>query len=123
MMEVISNDTAATVTMATPDHQSIEGYVRYVEEYKVLLCIRCEHAIVPGSGIRRHLIDHHKEIPLVLRKKIIVYAASLQLDGPRSCMAKCTETTRMLNGFTLIDGWKCGEQMDNGTICRKSFWL
>jgi hypothetical protein len=121
-MEMTFNDTPdATIAATATDNQSMGCHVRYVEEYKVLLCISCGHGIVPGSGIRRHLIDHHKEIPLALRKKIIAYGASLELDEPHTCMAKLSSSMTVLNGFTLIHGWKCNEFLDDGSVCRKVY--
>jgi hypothetical protein len=84
----------------------MECHVHYVEEYKVLLCISCGHRIVPGSGIRRYLIDHHKEIPLAFWKKIIAYGVSLELDKPHTCMVKLSSSITVLNGFTLIHSCK-----------------
>jgi hypothetical protein len=76
---------------------------------------------MPQSGIQRHMKDHHKEIPLDVRRRIVNYASELQLDRPESIWMDTVKKTKALDGFTLYDGWKCEEKVDDEGVCTKVF--
>jgi hypothetical protein len=50
--------------------EAIQSYVRYNEMHKILICLQHKHAIVPGSGIKRHFQRQHPEMSAVTRQKI-----------------------------------------------------
>jgi Orsellinic acid/F9775 biosynthesis cluster protein D len=87
-------------------------YFSHVEQFKVLVCRKCEHCISPG-GTEVHLRRSHRDIPLIVRKELIAFSDNLALDYPEAITAPCSCIT-MINGLKVIDGFKC---MECGCLC------
>jgi hypothetical protein len=120
--------TKATNSVET---MSIQQYVTYLTQYKVLLCRQCQYYIVPG-GIQRHLIDFHQSIPFMIRQNIIEFGSQLDLIDPSlmqinkglneyvkglkvykngfrcsytGCMFSCTTESSMVKHGRITHGW------------------
>ena len=87
--------------------ENIEEYVKYKEEYGVLICIQHQYALMPGGGIKRHLNNFHTAIPLETRNAIIEYSEALNLVEPDNVLMPIGEQT-MIKELKLYE---------NGFIC------
>jgi len=87
--------------------ETIEKYVKYKEEYKVLICIQHQYALMPGKGIKNHLNTFHAAISLDTRNAIIEYGQALDLVKPEDIFIPIEEQT-MIKELKLYD---------NGFIC------
>lgn len=82
-------------------------FFSHVEQFKVLVCMKCEYCIQPG-GAEAHLRRSHKDVSLAVRKELVEFCASLLLDQPEA-VASPHSCVAMINGLKLVDGFKCME--------------
>ena len=71
--------------MTTDSSQLMVGdHLLYLDDYKVLICRPCRHAIRPAGGICSHFQIKHKALPITTRKPLVQYAAGLELLDPQN---------------------------------------
>jgi hypothetical protein len=86
--------------------ESIDQYVTYIPEYKVILCQSHKYCLVPG-GVKRHFRDYHKNITWRIKKAIIDYSATLDLIDPTEVQVPIY----MVKGLKIYeDGYQCLHQ-------------
>ena len=85
----------------------INQYLLYIEKIHVLICRSCQHGLLPGEGIRRHLHEKHQKIPLKTRRELISWANELPLVEPDQVLVPGPEEAP-IEGLELIgNGFKC----------------
>ena len=84
---------------------TMNDYVTYNAEYKVLICRQHQFAI-PPDGILRHFRDMHKAIPIASRKAIADYSKTLELATPDE-VATPSEPVEAVQGLTVVRGFQC----------------
>lgn len=82
-------------------------FFSHVEQFKVLVCVKCEYCIQPARA-EAHLRRSHKDIPLTVRKELIEFCANLSLDQPEA-IASPLSCIAMIKGLKLVNGFKCME--------------
>ena len=87
--------------------ESIEKYIKYKEEYGVLICLQHQYALMPGNGIKNHLNNFHTAISFETRNAIIEYGKTLDLVEPDNVFTSIGEET-MIKELKLYE---------NGFIC------
>jgi hypothetical protein len=81
---------------------TMNDYVTYNTEYKVLICRQHKYGISP-DGILRHFRNFHKAVPLATRKAINDYSKTLDLAAPTTPH----EPIQPVEGLTIVKGFKC----------------
>jgi hypothetical protein len=84
---------------------TVNDYVTYNAEYKVLVCRSHKFGIAPDY-VERHLRESHKGIPLETRQAIVDYSGTLDLAAPGD-IAIPSETVQPINELCIIDGFRC----------------
>jgi hypothetical protein len=83
-----------------------QEYLTYLQDYQLLICNICKHALSP-TGIRRHLQRVHKIIPNPIRQSLVEYAATLILQD-ESTVRVPTETIPAIPYLAPpIEGFRC----------------
>jgi hypothetical protein len=86
---------------------TIEKHLVYLEEYKVLICRACQHAINP-SGVIRHFKDYHtKEVPPRLRVELSIWSENKNLVEPNEAVIPVASGA--IPNIKVIDGFECIE--------------
>ena len=84
---------------------TMNEYVTYNAEYKVLICRQHKYGISP-DGILRHFRDFHKAVPLATRQAIGDYSKTLDLATPTEVGTPC-EPVQPVQGLMVINGFRC----------------
>jgi Orsellinic acid/F9775 biosynthesis cluster protein D len=84
---------------------TMNAYVTYNAEYKVLICRQHQYAI-PPDYITRHLRDSHQAIPLATRQAIVEYSKTLELVGVED-LATPQEPVEPVHGVKITNGFQC----------------
>jgi hypothetical protein len=84
---------------------TMNQYVTYNEDYKVLICRQHKHA-VPPDWILRHFRDMHQSVPLETREAIVEYSESLHLLAPNDVVIP-TELSHSIQGLEIRQGYQC----------------
>jgi hypothetical protein len=85
---------------------SIQQYVTYLKDYKVLLYRQCQYCIVPG-GMQRHFTDFHQSISIMIHQRIIEFASTLELIQLESIKVK-DELNKCIPGLKVYEnGFRC----------------
>jgi hypothetical protein len=96
--------------LSMEEGNTIQLYVSYFNDYKVLLCRLCKHCISPiENSIRRHFRIHHKSIALNTRRAIIQYGKLLQLIEPEEINSPVGDI-EAIRGLELSAGLCCQEK-------------
>ena len=85
----------------------MECYIRYNEEFKLVICIACKEGI-PSTFILRHFRIHHNSTWKERRTEFCKYVEGLDL-----CITKdlpyVEELRDLIEGLDIKEGWCCGE--------------
>lgn len=87
--------------------ENIEKYVKYIEEYRVLVCIQHQYALMPGKGIKHHFNKFHTAVPLEIRNSIIEYSKTLDLVEPENVLTPIEEETMIKELKLHKNGFLC----------------
>jgi hypothetical protein len=81
------------------DTMDFNSFVRYVEDFKVLICRTCRHGLV-ATGVKKHFQRYHKCIPIEVRKRIVEFVAELDIKKPEEVELPIVEVA-------AIEGQSC----------------
>ena len=96
--------------------ENIDNYVKYKEEYGVLVCIQHQYALMPGKGIKNHLKTYHTAISLETRNAIIEYGEGLNLIEPGNVLMSIEEQTMIKELKLHKDGLICTHKDCTGHV-------
>jgi len=86
---------------------NINDYIKYIPEYKVLVCIQHGYCMNPGNGTQTHFRDHHRAIPIGIRKQIIEFSKSVVLSAPDRISMPIWDG-KPIDGLKVIEnGFRC----------------
>ena len=101
---------------STMSLENVEKYVKYNEEYGVLICIQHQYALMPGMGIKNHLNNFHTAIPLEIRNSVIEYSKTLNLVEPENVFTPIGEQTMIKELKLYKDGFICTHKDCTGHV-------
>jgi hypothetical protein len=82
----------------------VDEHIRYVEEYKVVICRTCRYCIRPG-GSYDHFRLWHKDLGLPVRKELQSHCDSLDLANPKDVRVPTDGAT--IDDLALYTGRRC----------------
>ena len=91
-------------TTTTTSAVTMDQYVAYNADYKVLICRQHKYAI-PPDWVLRHFRESHT-IPLATRQLIGDYSQTLELVMPENVATPATPA-QCIEGLTLVNGFQC----------------
>ena len=89
------------------DMVDVNSFVTYVEEFKVLICRTCRHGLA-AKGVSRHFQWRRKLIPIEVRKRIVEFAARLDLKEAEEVKVPTGEVPA-IEGLNVVKGFECEE--------------
>jgi len=87
------------------DTEEVKNILCYNSEFKVLICLGCQHCLIPG-GINRHLRDHHGSIAIDTRKQMVEQAEQLEIMKPEEIRLPSNEI-EAIEGLKVVKGVRC----------------
>lgn len=88
-----------------PHAKSMDPYILYNAEFKVLICNKHQCAI-PPAFIERHFWHGHKEVPLQTRRRIVECSRKVETYSP-SEVTTPMEVIDPIKGLKLRSGFRC----------------
>src|SRR5277367_930109 len=89
----------------------VQEHLLHLPEHRVLICRHCEFVIRPMSrGVRRHLLETHKNFSLELCKISAKYTSHLNLLPLEEVLCPAAGLGPV-EGLSVLDGWQyndCG---------------
>jgi hypothetical protein len=110
---------------------NVDDYFVYLWAWKVLVCRSCKYGL-QKNGVKRHLLETHQAIPLIIRKALITYAQSLSLlPSAEVSIPSITESIPAFECLKLVEtGYRCtqcnalyGTEDSMIVHCRKHNWI
>jgi hypothetical protein len=83
-----------------------QEYLTYLQDYQLLICNICKHALSP-TGIGRHLQRFHKIIPNPIRQSLVEYASTLILRDESTVRVPAEPIPAIPYLVTPIEGFRC----------------
>lgn len=86
--------------------KSCTEQIRYLPDFKALVCIPCGHCIKPPPHSKRHFSDMHSNWPIAKRKELLAYIETLCLVMPDR-LTYPDRRTPAVPSLPVYDGWSC----------------
>jgi len=87
------------------DVSEVSDILCYNPEFKVLICLECQHCLIP-EGINRHLRDYHGSIAIDRRKRMIERVEQLEIMKPEDIILPSNEI-EAIEGLKVVKGIQC----------------
>jgi hypothetical protein len=84
---------------------TIDCYLRYDTEFKVLICLSCQHCLT-RLGVEKHFQRCHRVVPINVRKQLVRFSEGLAIVEPKDVRMPLIEI-KPIAGLKVVEGVIC----------------